>query len=44
LTTGEPRAIKVLPDSIRTAVEFRYPSWHADGVFEILEPIGSATA
>jgi uncharacterized protein YecE (DUF72 family) len=31
-----------VPDSIRTAVEFRHPSWHDDTVFEILERHGAA--
>ncbi len=29
--------LKLVPDSIRTAVEFRHPSWHDDHVLEILE-------
>jgi uncharacterized protein YecE (DUF72 family) len=34
--------LKLVPDSIRTAVEFRHPSWHDDQVFEILERHGAA--
>jgi uncharacterized protein YecE (DUF72 family) len=29
--------LELVPDSIRTAVEFRHPSWHDDTVFDILE-------
>jgi uncharacterized protein YecE (DUF72 family) len=34
--------LELVPDSIRTAVEFRHPSWHDDKVFEILERRGVA--
>jgi uncharacterized protein YecE (DUF72 family) len=31
-----------LPPSIRTAVEFRHPSWHDDAVYDLLERHGAA--
>ncbi|MFB2599620.1 DUF72 domain-containing protein [Herbiconiux sp. P17] len=31
-----------LPGWVRVAVEFRHPSWHVDGVFELLEHHGAA--
>jgi uncharacterized protein YecE (DUF72 family) len=34
--------LTLVPDSIRTAVEFRHPSWHDDQVIEILERHGAA--
>ncbi len=34
--------LDVLPDSIRTAVEFRHPSWHDDTVFDMLQRRGVA--
>lgn len=32
----------LVPDTIRAAVEFRHPSWHDEGVFDILERHGAA--
>jgi uncharacterized protein YecE (DUF72 family) len=34
--------LDLLPEWIRTAVEFRHPSWHDDTVFELLERRGIA--
>ncbi len=34
--------LDLVADSIRTAVEFRHPSWHDEGVFDILERHGAA--
>jgi uncharacterized protein YecE (DUF72 family) len=34
--------LDLLPDWIRTAVEFRHPSWHDDRVFDLLERRGIA--
>jgi len=34
--------LDLVPHSIRTAVEFRHPSWHDEGVFDILERHGAA--
>jgi uncharacterized protein YecE (DUF72 family) len=34
--------LDLVPDTIRTAVEFRHPSWHDEGVFDILERHGAA--
>ena len=34
--------LNLVPDSIRTAVEFRHPSWHREEVFELLERHGVA--
>jgi len=34
--------LDLLPEAMRTAVEFRHPSWHDDKVFDILEGRGVA--